>query len=261
MSRSPDSMPARLRSVGGTGLERRLLDAASREQPSRETLERMAKSIGIAAPVVGALPEATSGSTALEHAAGSEAGGAGTAAAAKASVGSGLILPLISGALVAIVAGIVFATRPSTTAPAPAVGPAPVNDVQAVVEAPTAPAVERATDPANPESPSATESPARAARPPPARTSGLSEQIALVDAARSAVTAGAGDRALALLRQYREKYPTGSFRPEASVLQIEALAKVGRSMEARALAERFIAEHRSSPLAGRAARAAGLVRP
>jgi hypothetical protein len=44
-------------------------------------------------------------------------------------------------------------------------------------------------------------------------------------------------------------------------LRIQALAKLGRMAEARALAERFVAEHRGSPLASRVAREVGLSAP
>ena len=86
----------------------------------------------------------------------------------------------------------------------------------------------------------------------------MQDQIALVDAARAAVSSGAGGRALEILRLYQEKYPGGSFRPEAAALKIEALARLGRTAEARALAERFVAEHAGSPLAKRVARVTGL---
>jgi outer membrane protein assembly factor BamD (BamD/ComL family) len=108
---------------------------------------------------------------------------------------------------------------------------------------------------------SAAEATAPVPRSRPVASAGLSDQIALIDAARAAVSSGAGERALTLLRQYRDKYPAGSFRPEARVLQIEALMKLGRGAEARPLAERFVAEHRGSPLADRAARVAGLSPP
>src|SRR5262249_13563502 len=45
------SVPERLRSAGGTEFERRLLDAAANEQPSRELCERMALGIGVAPPL------------------------------------------------------------------------------------------------------------------------------------------------------------------------------------------------------------------
>ncbi len=86
----------------------------------------------------------------------------------------------------------------------------------------------------------------------------LGEQIALLDAARAAAAANAGRRALELLRRYEEKYPTGSFRPEAVALKVEVLVKLGRTDEARALAERFVAQHRGTLLARRVAELAGL---
>jgi acetyl-CoA acetyltransferase len=112
--------------------------------------------------------------------------------------------------------------------------------------------------------PSAKSSPnAGAARarpdPPTAISSAISEQIALVDAASAAVSAGAGERALAVVREYQTKYPTGSFRPEISALRIEALVLVGRREEARTLAQRFVTQYQG-PLAERVARVAGLSR-
>jgi outer membrane protein assembly factor BamD (BamD/ComL family) len=94
-----------------------------------------------------------------------------------------------------------------------------------------------------------------------AATSDLRDQILMVDAARAALVAGAGERALELLRHYQDRYPAGSFRPEAAALKVEALTKLGRNAEARVLAERFVAEYGKSPLADRVARVAGLARP
>jgi outer membrane protein assembly factor BamD (BamD/ComL family) len=89
----------------------------------------------------------------------------------------------------------------------------------------------------------------------------LREQIAMVDSARDAIAANAGQRALKILRRYQDKYPAGSFRPEVAALKIEALVKLGRSAEARALAERFISEYGEGPLADRVARIAGITQP
>jgi outer membrane protein assembly factor BamD (BamD/ComL family) len=82
-----------------------------------------------------------------------------------------------------------------------------------------------------------------------------------VDAARGAVSKGAGDRALELLRQYQDRYPAGSFHPEVAALRVDALMKLGRSAEARAAAERFVAEFGRGPLADRVLRVAGLAQP
>jgi hypothetical protein len=84
----------------------------------------------------------------------------------------------------------------------------------------------------------------------------LRDQIALIDAARTAVKAGATERALVLLRRYETSYPGGAFRPEALALRIEALAEGGRAAEARPLAREFLARYPQSPLSDRVARAA-----
>jgi hypothetical protein len=89
----------------------------------------------------------------------------------------------------------------------------------------------------------------------------LRKQIAIIDAARAAISASAGERALDLLRQYQEKYQGGTFAPEAAALKIEALAKLGRAAEARAGAERFRAQYGESPQTDRVLRAAGLAAP
>ena len=95
----------------------------------------------------------------------------------------------------------------------------------------------------------------------PAPAADIQEQIALIDAARAAVAAGSGDRALTLVHRYQSKYPRGSFRPEAAALKIEALSKLGRNAEARRLAEKFVADHGGGPLADRVRRLGGLDRP
>ena len=84
----------------------------------------------------------------------------------------------------------------------------------------------------------------------------LRDQIALIDAARSAVKSGATDRALTLLRRYDSSFPGGAFRPEALALRIETLDQAGRSAEARALARDFLARYPQSPVADRVARVA-----
>ena len=89
----------------------------------------------------------------------------------------------------------------------------------------------------------------------------LRDQTALVDAARSAVSSGAPSRALEIVRQYEGKYPAGAIRPEAAAVKIEALAKLGRGAEARALAQRFTADYGPGPLSDRVARIAGLTQP
>jgi outer membrane protein assembly factor BamD (BamD/ComL family) len=102
---------------------------------------------------------------------------------------------------------------------------------------------------------------ARYNQPATAGGSDLREQIAVLDSARAAMAANADGRALETLRRYQDKYPAGSFRPEAAALKIEALVKLGRHAEARALAERFDSDYGQGPLAERVAQIAGLAQP
>jgi hypothetical protein len=108
--------------------------------------------------------------------------------------------------------------------------------------------------------------PVQAPVPPRARVQGgqvgeLAAQIAVVDSARGALRRGEAERALSVVRNYQVDYPTGTFRPEVSAIKIEALAKLGRKAEARALAERFVKTYGPGPLAERVSRLGGLPQP
>jgi hypothetical protein len=247
MSRDTAGLPERLRASGATDLERRLLEATANEQPSPELSERIAQGIGISAAAIGAAASGTALGTGV--------------AAPKAAAGSTALLPWISvGVLGLVVAGAVVGTRAWRTSVRQERPASPA--VSAVVPPPTATApVEFAPAAVAESSPSVTATAPTHRRPVAAATSDLRDQILMVDAARAALVAGAGERALELLRHYQDRYPAGSFRPEAAALKVEALTKLGRNAEARVLAERFVAEYGKIPLADRVARVAGLARP
>jgi hypothetical protein len=80
-----------------------------------------------------------------------------------------------------------------------------------------------------------------------AETSDLSEQMHLIEAARTAVAAHDSPAALAALGSYSEKFPRGSFGQEAMVLRIRALDQGGEAARASALARSFIAKFPHSP--------------
>jgi hypothetical protein len=251
MSNPTEHLPERLSVVGATDLERRLLGAASQEEPDPELSRRMAAAIGISTAAAGA---AVGTATVL---------GPATTGAKAAAGATALPLWIYAGVLVFGVAGVMVGTRVwMSTATSPAASPAaaprvvPAPPPAATPAAPPAVvAVPAEAEPLAPEPTPATRRHVAGIKP-----GDLRDQIAMVDAARAAVKAGAGDHALEILRRYHDRYPTGSFRPEAAALRIEALAKLGRTAEAQSLAERFIAEHGSSPLADRVARVAGLPR-
>lgn len=240
-------VPDRLRDRGATDLERRLLTAVTREEPSSELRELMAQAIGVSFGSSGG-----AGSNPASSAASSKA-----AAGAKIGIGAKGVLPWVAaGVLGLTVAGGIMGSRlwrneDSRESPV-AVSPTPSLTPPAV-------AVPEPTPPSRSESAPAPVL-SRHDRVVPEAGS-LREQIALVDAARTAVSKGAGDRALELLRQYQDQYPSGSFRPEVAALRVDALVKLGRRAEAQSAAKRFVAEFGAGPLADRVLRVAGLARP
>jgi TolA-binding protein len=168
-------------------------------------------------------------------------------APAVATVGAGATWPLVSaGVLVLAAAGAVVGwSRLHHPAAAPL-------HLAAAVAAPSPPP---ALEPAQESTPGTATVRPRRHTAPTARPSDLRAEIALLDAARDAASAGDGARALTLLRRYDATFPAGMFRPESAALQIEALARLGQTDRARALGRAFIATHPDSPLVARVRRA------
>lgn len=240
--------PERLLEGGGSDLERCLIGAIAGERPSPELRDRMAQALGV--------PLAAAGLAATVAA-------SQTAATAKtaAGIGAGVTAPLawISVGVVSLVlAGAIVGVRVWKDAPAKSL-PAPVTPAPLPVLPPAQPELDLSPVVEMPLNGSAPLAQPRSRSVATARD--LRKQIAIIDAARAAISASAGARALDLLRQYQEKYQGGTFAPEAAALKIEALAKLGRAAEARAGAERFRAQYGESPQTDRVLRAAGLAPP
>jgi hypothetical protein len=177
----------------------------------------------------------------------------------------------LSGALVAVgvVVSALIVSRPSakssspvTIAPPPLSAPATPPALTPIAPTPSTTAQSAKTVPD-----ATAEQPPRTAAPQATRGRGgtagaeLANQIALVDAARSELARGSAQRALAIVRDYQSEYPKGTFRPEVAAVKIEALIKLGRTTEARSLAERFVVAYGPGPLADRVARLAHLAEP
>jgi hypothetical protein len=238
----PDSrLPTQLRVVGATDLERRVLDAASRELPSVELTRKMQQALGLSI-AAGAMTAVAAKSSSAAAAA------AGAPTFAWPAISVGVLALAVTGAVVGLrsTAGHQATSRPAITVPTIVLGHAPVAP-EPIAAASPAPTPRSAAAPAH------AHRHALAAATP----SDLRAEIALVDAARTAVGSGADDRALALLNRYDTSYRAGTFRPEATALRIEALDHLGRTVQARTLAQRFIAAHPDSPLADRVARVTG----
>jgi len=255
MSKQETDLPERLRAAGASVLERRLLEAAGAERPARELSERMARAIGISM--------VTGGSAGTESVK-TDIG----VPAVKATSASTWLVPWVSGALLAVglVVGILVANHPgarpsAATTVRTAVSSAPAAS-SALAQPVPAPARTAEVPPAGSDEPLprvAVPASARSRRETPAGE--LADQIALVDAARSALASGGAQRALAIVRDYQSQYPSGTFRPEVSAVKIEALIKMGRTAEARTLAQRFVVAYGPGPLAARVARLAQIPAP
>jgi hypothetical protein len=262
VSRSDTPLPTRLRVVGATDLERRVLNAAARELPSVELTEKMQKALGISL-AAGALAAAAKATTATAKASG--VASAAAPAFAWPAISVGVLALAMTGAVVGLHSNASHraASKPAAAVIAPATAAAPTlatataapSAAAPVAAAPVPVLVGRAAE--HPAA-AATAVRARHRHAAVATSSELRAEIALVDAARTAIATGADDRALALLQRYDRSFPTGTFRPEAAALRIEALDHLGRAAQARTLASKFVAAHADSPLADRVARLTGV---
>jgi hypothetical protein len=72
-----------------------------------------------------------------------------------------------------------------------------------------------------------------------------------LDRARQELAEGHASRALGVLDELEASGHTGTFAPELLWLRLEALDQVGQHDRALELAERYLREHPSGPMAGR----------
>ncbi len=280
------SEPRRL--IERDDLEGSLLRSAREDGPSPAAKRALGIALGLA-PIVPLVPPAPPplAGTATTAAAGKT--GAAAAIAAKAGVPIGVkVIAVVLGVGLSVGVG-VKVTRSSSLQPsAPQVQevaslplplPVPVP-VPVPVQAIVPPAAVVAADPIAPapmqapmQAPiahtpqhtvhvAATLEPTTTTPPPPppppspaassvAPISTLSDEVAALDIARDALRHHDAAGALANIDQYAKQFPAGTLAPEAIVVRIEALFEAGRTTDARALADQYLATHSSSPLAPR----------
>jgi hypothetical protein len=233
-----------------TPLEKLLLDASRAEMPSEDHKAKLRAMLGIGLPISGpaSVPPA-SATVPAGQAAGGGAAPSAAAGAVAATKSATLAKVALGVAAVGLVGAFMF-LRSST--PVPQVTPARVAPAEVVV-APvvTAPAAEAAPA-VSPLPPVEQATPATASHvartdSSAAATADLSEQIRLIEAARSGVAAHDSKAALAALDSYSAKFPRGSFGQEALVLRIRAVDQAGDSARATAMAKSFVARFPNSP--------------
>lgn len=167
-------------------------------------------------------------------------GGAGVSAGASGVVAKAVVTKLVVGASVASLAvgGAIGAGVHSVVAtPKPAEQPAPVvvkAAEQPVEPPPPAPVVEAPVEKVEPR-------PALVAPPMPKLTA--DEQLALeksyVEQARAAMARQDATAALEALTQHEKRFPKGQLTEERMALQVMALVRAGRSIEANNVANEF----------------------
>lgn len=218
-----------------TALERQLLNAATNESPSAEQRLRVRLALGLPAFAPTAAPVAQAGRRALVL-----KGAAGALIVMSAALlwFSGIgrtpeLHPVLDTSSIAVPSA---ASLPEQSLRAPE---ALVQPVPAIV-----PSVDAASDTKR-----VTQQAARsaAAAPPSASGEDLSEQLRLIDAARTAVATGNATSASAAIASYTSRFPRGIFGQEAAVLRIETVDLQGNHAQAAALARSFLARHPNSP--------------
>lgn len=239
--------PRRLREESTSSFERAILDAGAGYRSSSDAKLRTLAALGIA------------GSAAV------------SASAAASSFASSVIGKLSWGKLVGVVSAIGVAgalpiaywaahrnaeplappvlahlaktspalVRPAQPAPSPEAAPvaavAPPVVAEAREDAAPVPLVRAAKPESKPAVPAAV----------------LTEELAALDTARSALAKGDARRALTLLDSYAKSYPRGRLMLEAEVLRIDALARSGETQAAKQRAATFLRRHPNSVLSAR----------
>jgi hypothetical protein len=273
--------PMRLIDADGTEFERLLLQTAAREVPSPEVSARMlagAASAGAAVALLSSLELANGGAATLAQA-GVATQVAGTGAVAGAASGSiappaaasllgswlvkwGVLGALFSGAVVSGFLVVQSGRERANTSAREQLAPesAAVNARVPRDGAQTKPSPARiqqtSVEPSRLPDPPVHSTAARAAGVTaasgssagvaPVAPSSLGQELALLDAARQALTAGEAEKTLALISSYRKRFPDGALEQEATVLEVDALEAKGRAAQASDLKEQFLAEHPDS---------------
>lgn len=250
-------------------LERELLQSAVIDAPAPEVRERTLIALGVTSGVIagGAAGWAGSSGTgagtssvAAPVASGKAAGWFGVAGLAK-WFGGGIAGGLLFAGAAAAISQPDPPPRAAVLAPVERPAPAPVEthvQVPAPAVIQTVPRVSVAAPP-RPVERSAARAPKRhapedavvpAAAPTVSTTSVLGE-VALLDAARTALQSGDLATARGALREHQQRYPAGTLAPEATLLRIRMLLSTGQRDEATSLAEGFLRRHPKSPYARR----------
>ena len=251
---------------------RALLRSAEVDEPSSAAYAKVAAALGVGTalgvgaslPAPAAMVAGASGASALARWSGTLAGKVlllGMSGALLLGVGAAFLRHRSSSKLVAARSGLALTSAPlhaaepqvsdgaAVAAAQPALAAAPVV-VAEPASAQTSVAPLRAST--DSDAPHNTVRPAHAAfHGVRSSSSSLPEQVQSLDRARVALNSGDAGAALIEIAHYRKAWPKGVFLTEASVLEIEALAKRGERSLAATRAQAFVIAHPDSPQAER----------
>ncbi len=239
--------PRRLTEEPGNDLSASLLRAAKSYTPSERTKQKTFVALGVAGV-------ATTVSSTAAGAAGATQSSATTKIVAYGLLGLALVGGVVYG-LSRRSKSTVSTQLPTTTvveSSAATQQPAPL--AQPTVTASPTLTAEASSLPAVPTSGTTSVAPKA---PAPSASLGLSDEIKLLDRARSTLASNP-QASMAALDEYRKLFPKPTLGLEAQVIRIEALVNSGDRGSARALAKDFLARHASSPHASRIRKLVGL---
>lgn len=245
------SDPKRLLDGLGGGELRDLLEAGKNELPKDAQMLALAAKIGVAGALgaAGAGAAGAGGGASAGAGAGAAKAGAGAVAAVKGAtaIKIGVAIAVVSAAGAGTVAvtssqrSNAVESKPSGIVAAPSVTAASTSTGTASESLPARP------DPFASASaePSAKPAPIKSAAPNPA------EEVKLLERAQDALRSGRHADALSLCNEHAKSYPNGMLAQEREVIAVEALVKTGRTVEAKARAEKFKARFPGSSHARR----------
>lgn len=248
-------------------IPRRLLDSNDSSDPLGRSLLSAARNDRLASKRASALVSAVLASSVATSAAGDEAPKPAPQPAAVASkTGTFLKVAAVAVAASSLVFVVMRASSPVETTPvvptavsieAPAASPQAAEEPTTGVDEPAISVTDLPTarpsavappksvrDNAAPTQPTSTTS-------KPEEPASIEAELAELRRARTFLREGHADEARTVLDAYAKSFPHGTLTPEADALAIEAAVAAGRSQEARALADRFLTKHPTSPQAPR----------
>jgi hypothetical protein len=219
-------------------LERLVAKARKGEGPSADDRRRVD---GALARRLGAAAVGAAGALAAEPTAAATALASTVKAASISGIWAKAAIVITVGGAVALFAVPRLATRGAE----PAKPPAPRVEPPALA----IPVAERAPEGAGPVEAPVEPAPIASAPKAVRAAPSLSDEVALLSQAQTALRAGSAEQALTLLSEHARRFPRGELRAERSAARVAALCQLRRPDEARREGAAFLRQWPGSPLA------------